>query len=811
MLIFSSMKHAYSLLITSLLLTFSEYLNGQQCPTPNPSTGSYLHANNIRAYYTASGSQFFDGTDGQFKVFDDSFGITTIFAQGLWLGAKDADGDIRLALAQYGLASGQSDYYPGPVLPNGSLANPDCVGYDRVWSVYRHDIDAHLADFADNGMIDQPLATVMGWPGSGNANFADYYGFDLPVSSDTLAPFEDLNEDGIYQPELGEYPVEPRFGSVAEQLVWTVFNTVGGIASESGVTNPIDVEVQCTSWALACVEDTLINNSIFGSYRIINRGQEVLDSLRIGFWTDFDLGCFTDDYVGSAPELQTYFVYNEDNEDNESCSGNVMGFGENPPVQAVTILNQELDGFIGYFFFDAPPGAIRPQNSTEYWNYLNNRFKDGSRINMDGLGYNPEGDLPTNYLYSGDPTDTTQWSAISILPDRSPVLGTMGNVAGPTTWVPGASHRVDVGYSYHRQPGANFLENVTAMRAGVSNLLNQYNEPAPSECSLIPMCIDDCVWPGDLNADGIANHLDLIATFFGLGATGPTRSGPHFWSPRNGEIWNDEQVLGPNNKHLDANGDGVCSPADFEQTLLFYNYTRPDFVPEETQTEGDELAFVRTNGQPLTGLSPGQILSCRVRLNSPIQNLRAIAFRLEYDPFFYEMFRPSASASFSANFSREVAPGVLDMAIFKEEDLPTNENIELVQILVTLEGDIPPIFPTDLTCIEFKNIRAYLSDGTEVELGATKATLQIDGIVSTDDFLENNLIKLYPNPVVDQLNVEFNGHIPEWVEIVGATGQRYFLTEQVDANLSMANLPAGVYYLRFGWGQGVSTHKVVKQ
>ncbi|MEL6275778.1 MAG: hypothetical protein AAFU03_11800 [Bacteroidota bacterium] len=104
---FSDIKHVYFLLITLLVLLSSEYLSGQKCPVPNPDNGAYLYANHIRAYYTASGSQFFDGNDGQFRIFNNAAGIETIFAPGIWLGAKDANGNIRLALAQYGLNYGR--------------------------------------------------------------------------------------------------------------------------------------------------------------------------------------------------------------------------------------------------------------------------------------------------------------------------------------------------------------------------------------------------------------------------------------------------------------------------------------------------------------------------------------------------------------------------------------------------------------------------------------------------------------------------------------------------------------------------------
>ena len=811
-----------------VFLVLANKLSAQDCQAPQPNNGTYLHSNNLRALFTASGSQFFDGNNGQLRVFNgNDEGIATIVANGLWLGAIDGNDEIRIATAEYGLNNGQSDYYPGPALPDGSPADPECGNYDRAWSVYGYEIEAHLADFADNGQIDQPIEAVMGWPGAGNTNFFNYYGFDLPESSDTLAPFKDLNNDGIYQPEAGEHPVEPHFETIPEQMVWTVFNTVSGPANESGTDNPIAVEVQNTSWSFYCAGNPLvlfdfINNSVFSSYRIINRDNMPLDSMRIALWTDFDIGCFLDDYVGCAPFLNTYYAYNQDNSDDVDCSSisNVIGFGVNPPVQSITFLNQPLSAFIsvnsGTQIGGFPPGSVAPQSTIEYWRVMNGRFIDNSRISFGGTGYDPDAFGSTDYMFPGDPNDPDQWSAFSANIGDISGQSAIGSSGGVGSLQPGQAGQLDVVYSYHRRIGADFLGNVNRMFFRVQDLREWYSGTSPTDCPSISSCSEDCVWPGDLNADSIANHLDLIAAAFGLGATGPTRDGPHFWSPRNGEDWEGNQALGINNKHLDANGDGECTFADFEKTLLFYNQTHPEYELRDVETIGSELAFERTSANlDFSNLSLGQFVLSRIRLNTEFTNLRAVGLRLEYDPFFYSSFTPAGNSTIITDeeilYVKEIAPGMLDCAFYWEEDFPVNTDEELLRFLVTIRSNIPPILPTDTTCVSIKNIRGYLSDGTEVELGANKTTIQIDGIVSTNEAIQAERVKLYPNPVQNQLNVEFGGQLPDQIEVFDATGRRQMLSARVGASLAMGQLPKGVYYLRFRWPEGVSTYKVIKE
>ncbi|MGK0364459.1 MAG: hypothetical protein ACI85O_001516, partial [Saprospiraceae bacterium] len=55
---------------------------------------------------------------------------------------------------------------------------------------------------------------------------------------------------------------------------------------------------------------------------------------------------------------------------------------------------------------------------------------------------------------------------------------------------------------------------------------------------LFAQCTEDCVWPGDANANGIANHLDFLAIGYSFGETGPTRANQSVaWEPLEADNW----------------------------------------------------------------------------------------------------------------------------------------------------------------------------------------------------------------------------------------------------------------------------------
>ena len=115
----------------------------------------------------------------------------------------------------------------------------------------------------------------------------------------TRAPF-----NGIYEPHLGEYPIidirgceeleiAPQYG---DQMIFWIYNDAGGIHSESGSDNNIQMEVQVQAFAYETNDE--INNMTFYRYKLINRALDQIDSCYFAMFVDPDLGCHLDDYIG---------------------------------------------------------------------------------------------------------------------------------------------------------------------------------------------------------------------------------------------------------------------------------------------------------------------------------------------------------------------------------------------------------------------------------------------------------------------------------------------------------------------------------
>ncbi len=368
-----------------------------------------LHGNYMRVRMTFDGNA--DMTTGATSFAAEYDGspspLLNLFTGGIWLGAQDPDGNLRLAASSK--FTSWKHYMPGPLGSNGEIVQENCDRWNKIWRVSRTEIEQHRADYADNGQIDQPLASVIGWPGRGNPYFEIANGFPLPDDTTSFAPFYDRSGDGLYDPFDGDYPhpdgLTPDV-SVADML-WMLFN--------SGGSN-LDCDIQSTVWALNCTGNDLLNNTYFQSFKVTNRDTVVLDSFILGIWQLGRVGCpFPLWYMGTRADLQTVFVY-KINPDSDSTCSILPGFMEGPPVGALTILNRPL--YKSIYMTNTSIGIVpyavsQPNLPSGYYNFLNGRWNDGSPLTYGWTGYTPQNPfgIPVDHYFTGDPNDPSSWSA----------------------------------------------------------------------------------------------------------------------------------------------------------------------------------------------------------------------------------------------------------------------------------------------------------------------------------------------------------------------------------------------------------------
>ncbi|MCB0521886.1 MAG: T9SS type A sorting domain-containing protein [Lewinellaceae bacterium] len=419
-------------------------------PDPLPDT-AFTNGNGIRALINANGALFHDFQKGQFLT--DETGRSLIRAAGVWIGGLDKGGGLKVSAQLYN-EDGRQDFVPGMA----NLSKEENLHWNKVWRVRAEDAKYHWLYYLVHQAVKDTLPSIFGWPGKGNRFFKQFNGFDLPNDDMPLAPFKDRNLNGIYEPEKGDSPMfayedcnSPVFPN---EILWYTFHD-NIEHTESAGSIPLMMTVQNQVSTFKCIDNKVASEAVVLHYRLINNALEDIDSCYFGIFTDFQIGCPDDDYIGSIPAASIVYAYNADDFD-EDC-GAFKGYGEHPSALALKLIwgpynefHKELPLSTLMVLPENPPhtsGQGMPTLDYEFYHYLSGRWKDGTRMTTGGDGYNPLSTDYTTIAYPGLPTaDTTNWTEPNAgnLPGRRKVIASFG----PFSLQPGAINQLLLAFTY---------------------------------------------------------------------------------------------------------------------------------------------------------------------------------------------------------------------------------------------------------------------------------------------------------------------------------------------------------------------------
>lgn len=375
----------------------------------------FLDGNAVTAQLNIGGDLWWDGQGKPVYYTDDHLlngdSVSHLFTGGLWLSGVTESGNLRSAIVLYPNGN-VTDFWPGPIRSDGLTDATACSDWDRFFKVNKSDVDAHLADYNANNTINQPIGSIYTWPGRDNPYFEDYAGYSLPTEQD-LAPFVDLDDDGLYDPSKGEYP-----DIKGDQSIWWVYNDIGNRHLESG-TDPIGVEVQVLAYAKSS-SDPALDYTTFYDYKVINKWGWSSTEFYAGMFIDPDLGCYLDDFIGVDSTRNMAYCYNADDQDgiteDGACPGNTETYGEAIPILGITLLNSSVaEPALGSCIATKPRFSnIASDFTIFHHNLMQGKWSNGRPLTYGGSGYNDGTNTDTvRYIFPDEPSDPSGWSACS--------------------------------------------------------------------------------------------------------------------------------------------------------------------------------------------------------------------------------------------------------------------------------------------------------------------------------------------------------------------------------------------------------------
>ena len=337
---------------------------------------------NLQAQEPASALLNANNMEMRLTVYGDCKGNETLNACGLWLSGMD------MALQMHSAFAGDyvwgSDFSPGPLTNYGYSNDEVRAAFNRVWVIRRSELDLFLNQFdASGNYYPQQGYTIpidiLEWPA---------YGPIIP--NDTLvhfdrylAPFVDVDNDGEYDPYRGDYP-EIK----GDQCAFYVFNTNGPMHFSA----PMLCEIQGMAYAFDEPSDTVLNNTVFFNYKIINRRYSLYD-FRASYWCDYKFSKTQRNFIGCNVTNNCFFSYDAHEtggaNNKPSCMVVTMLQGMNNFMYYQTLDTIQIPGFpIDQFFF--PPRSK--------WDWEEPLHYGGTGHAEDPLAL----DLPCLYAFPGN-------------------------------------------------------------------------------------------------------------------------------------------------------------------------------------------------------------------------------------------------------------------------------------------------------------------------------------------------------------------------------------------------------------------------
>lgn len=350
-------------LISTLLFFHLFSIANAQC---FPSVELNLDTNNINVYFF-NGARFMNRYIApKDSIINQNCSAGMLFNKNFWVTGYEND-TLKLAVDRY---SSTQDFVSGPY-NESQLSSTHCNFYNNFFEISMFDLiqfDAELNSSNVPLSYSQIPQNILKWPAKGNT-YLQTQGITIV---DELAPFIDLNQNNIYDPENGDFP----FFKGHKALMWVMNDNNVNSDREN---NPLHVEVVAMAYAFNDNTNETINNSIFYDFTFKRKLPGSINDFIFSIYADYDIGVFVQNYIGCDTANNIGFTYNINY---YYCEGY-------HDISYIKLIDNDsslkLNSFLNLYSGNTG-GMNHPQNNQEFRNIQEGNWKDGEPLYFGGNG-----------------------------------------------------------------------------------------------------------------------------------------------------------------------------------------------------------------------------------------------------------------------------------------------------------------------------------------------------------------------------------------------------------------------------------------
>lgn len=335
------------------------------------------------------------------------------------------------------------------------------------------------------------------------------------------------------------------------------------------------------------------------------------------------------------------------------------------------------------------------------------------------------------------------------------------------------------------------------------------------------------IWPGDVNNNGVVNHVDLL--YLGVAYT-------HEGEPRNQQLdswggfllpgmpWSTDYLNGLNYSYADCNGDGAVNIFDYfvieDNYGLIHGEIEEDAAPAASALLDPQISFGIDN----IFIDEGQEVTLILRLGTdenPVDAFHGLAFTLEYNMDYIEegsmsfqfldnWIEPELSHPILSIQQENIDENKMEISITKTDGISESGNGAVGILSFIIIDDVPDVIDDEIIVIDEVLMVDELLQFSPVLGDALSATILTQNETYITQLEE---INVYPNPVS---NNQFQINLPvslelESVALYDVSGKQQSIRVGGTGNnigIETENLPIGVYILEIRTDKG-SYHKKI--